>query len=179
MTLLGAAFALGLIVGGAVARDGGPQRQRRLDLARPQRSARADAGYGMRSARPRSAPRPRCAASRLDQRGLVPRGGRHGLDPPAHSASRLIRCSSQFVPRIDSLFQAIRPAVETRRDQTRTEIRALLTPPEQQRYDSMNRADDEQRKKMRDQGGRPGAVAPCSGSPGGPGPRGGFDRGPH
>ena len=34
----------------------------------------------------------------------------------------------------DSLFQTIRPAVETRREQTRTEIRALLTQVQQQRY---------------------------------------------
>jgi len=75
---------------------------------------------------------------------------------------------------MDSLFQQIRPAIETRREQTRTEVRMLLTPAEQVRYDSMNRADDDQRKKLRDQGPPSG---PCT-SPGGQGPRGGFDRGP-
>jgi hypothetical protein len=86
--------------------------------------------------------------------------------------------SKQIRPAVDSLFQTIRPAVELRREQARTEIRALLTSPQRERYDSMNRADDEQRKKVRDQGGPPpNGGGPCSGSPGGPGPRGGFDRG--
>ena len=84
-------------------------------------------------------------------------------------------------PKLDSLFQTIRPAIETRRGQTRTEIRALLTLPQQERYDSMNRVGDEQRKKTRDQGGNGpppnGGGGPCTNSSGGPGPRGGFDRG--
>jgi hypothetical protein len=54
-------------------------------------------------------------------------------------------------PQVDSLFESIRPAVETARQQARTEIRALLTPPQQQRYDSMMQAQDETRKTMRDQ----------------------------
>jgi hypothetical protein len=96
------------------------------------------------------------------------------LRQPMDSLRKRIR------PAIDSLFQTIRPAVELRREQTRTEIRALLTPPQRERYDSMNHADDAQRQKSRDQGGAPpngGGGGPCSGSPGGPGPRGGFDRG--
>lgn len=52
---------------------------------------------------------------------------------------------------MDSLWETVRPMVETRRQQTRTEVRALLTPPQQVRYDSMNQASDENRKKMRDQ----------------------------
>lgn len=52
---------------------------------------------------------------------------------------------------MDSLWESIRPAVETRRQQTRTEVRLLLTPPQQVRYDSMNQALDANRKKMREQ----------------------------
>ena len=52
---------------------------------------------------------------------------------------------------MDSLWESIRPAVEARRVQTRTEVRALLTPPQQERYDSMNHAIDENRKKLRAQ----------------------------
>lgn len=163
MTLLGLAFALGLIVGGGV-------------IVEAVRSG--NAGWIWRGR---------------------PGGGSYGasLDRKLHlhleSAKRdsitAISCrgmaamDSIRIPLrqpIDSLFQTIRPAVELRREQTRIEIRALLTPPQRERYDSMNRTDDEQRKKMRDQGGSPpngGGVGPCSGSPGGPGPRGGFDRG--
>jgi hypothetical protein len=55
-------------------------------------------------------------------------------------------------PQIDSLFEIIRPDVEARRQQTRAEIRALLTPPQQEKYDSINNAMDEQRRRMREQG---------------------------
>jgi hypothetical protein len=79
-------------------------------------------------------------------------------------------------PRIDSLYQPIKPAIETRRGQTRNEIRALLPAIGQQRYDSLNRADDAQRAG----GGAPGGGAgSCNNSPGGPGPRGGVNRGSH
>lgn len=83
-------------------------------------------------------------------------------------------------PQLDSAFQSIRGAVDARRAETRREIRALLTPAGQARYDSLNRAEDDQRRKARDQGGQPpGQGNPCTVTPGGPGPRGGFDRGPH
>lgn len=65
---------------------------------------------------------------------------------------------------MDSIYQIIRPDVEARRTQTRAEIRALLAPPQQQRYDSMVKAYDEQRRKMNEQRRRGGA--------------GGFGRGP-
>lgn len=51
-------------------------------------------------------------------------------------------------PQVDSLVESIRPAVETVRQRSRTEVRALLTPPQQTRYDSMNQAMDENRRKM-------------------------------
>jgi len=52
---------------------------------------------------------------------------------------------------MDSLWESVRPAVEARRLQTRADVRALLTPPQQVRYDSMTQASDANRKKMRDQ----------------------------
>jgi hypothetical protein len=61
---------------------------------------------------------------------------------------------------MDSLWESVRPAVETRRSQTRTDVRAILTPPQQARYDSMNREMDENRKKMRDQSPRGGSRGP-------------------
>lgn len=59
---------------------------------------------------------------------------------------------AQIRPQVDSLFEIIRPAVEARRQQSRTEIRALLTAPQRERYDSIVRADDENRRRMREQG---------------------------
>ena len=53
-------------------------------------------------------------------------------------------------PELDSLFETIRPDVEARRQQTRAEIRALLAPPQQEKYDSINRAMDEGRRRMRE-----------------------------
>ncbi len=54
-------------------------------------------------------------------------------------------------PQMDSLYETIRPDVEARRQQTRTEIRALLSPPHQEKYDSIIRAMDENRRRMREQ----------------------------
>lgn len=162
MTLLGLAFALGLVVGGAslamAARSG-----KAPWVSRSSRGTSRGGGYG----------------ASLDRRLQL------NLDPAKRDSITAIACRGMVVmdslrqqlrPSMDSLFQQIRPAIETRREQTRTEVRMLLTPAEQVRYDSMNRADDDQRRKMRDQG--PPGGGPCT-SPGGQGPRGGFDRGPH
>ncbi|HEY2805064.1 MAG TPA: hypothetical protein VGI92_04315 [Gemmatimonadales bacterium] len=163
MTLLGLAFALGLVVGGAslamAARSG-----KAPWILRGNRGIGRGNGYG----------------ASLDRRLQL------NLDLSKRDSITAIACRGMVVmdslrqqlrPSMDSLFQQIRPAIETRRAQTRTEVRMLLTPAEQVRYDSMNRADDDQRRKMRDQG-PPGGGGPCT-SPGGQGPRGGFDRGPH
>jgi len=52
---------------------------------------------------------------------------------------------------MDSLWESVRPAVEARRLQTRADVRAILTPQQQVRYDSMTQASDANRKKMREQ----------------------------
>jgi hypothetical protein len=178
MTTLGLIFLLGLIVGGGVViqavRSGNAGW-----IWRGRSSGRSGAGsYGAsldRRLHLNLEPAKRDSVTAVSCRGMAAMDSiRMPLRQPMDSLSKLIR------PAVDSLFQTIRPAVELRRDQTRNEIRALLTPPQRERYDSMNRADDEQRKKMRDQGGpqpNSGSGGPCSGSPGGPGPRGGFDRG--
>lgn len=179
MALLGLAFLLGLVVGGGV-------------MVQAARSGNAGwiwhgrtpgrpngASYGMsldRRLHLNLEPAKRDSITAISCRGMAAMDSlRMPLRQPMDSLSRKIR------PALDSLFQTIRPAVETRRAQTRTEIRALLTVPQQQRYDSMNRADDDQRKKARDQGGPSsgggGGSGPCTNNSGGPGPRGGFDRG--
>lgn len=57
-------------------------------------------------------------------------------------------------PQVDSLYEIIRPDVEARRQHMRTEIRALLTPPQREKYDSIVTKDDENRRRMREQGSR-------------------------
>jgi hypothetical protein len=165
MTVVGLAFALGLIVGGASMAMAGRSGKPPWFLRNGRGPGRGSGGYGVN----------------LDRRLRL------DLDLAKRDSITAIACRGMTVmdslrqplrQPMDSLFQQIRPAIETRRAQTRTEIRALLTAPQQARYDSMNRADDEQRKKVRDQG-PPGSGGPCTGSPGGQGPRGGFDRGPH
>ena len=182
MTLLGLAFLLGLILGGGVvvqaARSGNASW-----IMRGRGPGRGGGGGFSLSGVDRL--HLNLDQAKKDSIGLIACRGMAAMDsirapigPPMDSVYKTIR------PAIDSLFQTIRPAVELRREQTRTEIRALLTVPQQQRYDSMIHAYDEQRKKMRDQGGPPssggggGGGGPCSGSSGGQGPRGGFDRGP-
>lgn len=70
--------------------------------------------------------------------------------------------------KVDSVLQPYRAPVEASRTQTRNEIRALLSAPQQVRYDSLVKAADEMRRRRREQG--PGSG---SGSRGGPGDRGG------
>jgi hypothetical protein len=163
MALLGTAFALGLIVGGAslamAARAGNASW-----IWRGRSASRTGAGYGVRIDRNLKLG---LDAARRDSITAIWEHQRRDVDSLQRS----------IAPQVDSLFQIIRPAIETRRTETRNAIRALLTQPQQVKYDSMNAADDAQRRKMHDQAVRGGS--PGIGSPGGPGPRGGFDRGPH
>lgn len=180
MTLLGLAFLLGLIVGGGVVVQA--VRSGNASWVWRGRSWRRLAGgsYGANLARRLDLNldlAKRDSITAIACRGMAAMDSiRAPLSGPTDSLYKVIR------PTIDSLFQTIRPAIETRRAQTRTEIRALLSVPQQQRYDSMSRADDAQRKKAREQGGSPlggggGGGGPCTGSYSGPGPRGGFDGG--
>jgi hypothetical protein len=175
MTLLGLAFLLGVVVGGGIivraARSGNATwiwRGRNPGRTNPGFGTTLDRRLKLNLDQPR-----RDSITAIYCRSVAAMDSlRSPLRQPMDSLSRLIR------PATDSLFQTIRPAVEARRAQTRSEIRALLTVPQQQRYDSMNRAEDDQRKKLREQGGPPpNGGGPCSAGAGGQGPRGGFDRG--
>lgn len=176
MTLLGTAFVLGLIVGavtlGLLARGGRAGWLWYGKMRQP-----VSVGYGTTLARRLHADLDIVKRDSISVLWCHSEAAmdsiRQPIRGPSDSLFALIR------PRVDSLYQSIRPAVETRRSETRTEIRALLVAPQQQRYDSLNRAEDEQRKKSRDTGTPGASGGPCNGSPGGPGPRGGFDRGPH
>ena len=131
MVLLGLAFGLGLFAGGA----------------------------GMAVAA-------RAGKVEIDRRGSGNRGGGPGWmrelglnDTQRDSIMGIYRRDGQGVdslmrsirPQTDSLYDLIRPEVDARRAETRREVRLLLTPIQQERYDSMVRAYDAERQKMREQ----------------------------
>ncbi len=130
MVLLATAFGLGMVVGGAgmalAARSG------KVDI--PDRGTNGRGGPGwLRELKLDDAQRDTVMAIyRRDEKGI-------------DSVMRRIR------PQTDSLFDLIRPEVEARRTATRQEVRTLLTLPQQEKYDSMVKAYDEQRKRMREQ----------------------------
>lgn len=174
MTMLTIAFVLGLIVGGGVVIQAA--RSGSVSWLRGRTSGRSSGIYGA-TLGPLKLNLPQ---SKRDSITAIACRGMAAIDSllqptiqPRDSIERRIR------PAIDSLFQQVRPAIDRRREQTRAEIGALLTPAQRVRYDSMNQANDDRRKKMRDQGGpsQSGGGGPCSGNAGGQGPRGGFDRG--
>ncbi|MFI5358337.1 MAG: hypothetical protein ACHQ4G_13480, partial [Opitutales bacterium] len=138
MTLLVLAFVLGVVVGGGVVVEavrGGSGAW--IWRGRPGGRAGGGGSYGAaldRKLHLNLEAAKRDSITAISCRGMAAMDSiRSPLRQPMDSLSKLIR------PAIDSLFQTIRPAVELRRAQTRTEIRALLTPPQRERYDSMNR----------------------------------------
>ncbi len=131
MVLLGLAFGLGLFAGGAgmavAARSGKVEIDRRDNNGR-------GGGFGWMRELDLS------ETQRDSIMGIYRRDGK-GVD----SVMRSIR------PQTDSLFDLIRPEVDARRAETRREVRLLLTPIQQERYDSMVQAYDAERQKMREQ----------------------------
>lgn len=131
MVLLGVAFGLGLFAGGAgmavAARSG------KVEIDRRGTYTRGNGPGWMREL-------DLSETQRDSIMGIYRRDGQ-GVD----SLMRRIR------PQTDSLFDLIRPEVDARRAETRREVRLLLTPIQQERYDSMVQAYDLERQKMRDQ----------------------------
>ncbi len=171
MGLLATAFVLGLVVGGAGLAMAA-RRGHATWIWRNHGGPRPPAGYATRLSHTLHVdlvPATRDSINAAWCRGEVAMDSiRQPTRPSIDSLFQTIR------PRVDSVYQSIKPAVETRRAQTRTEIRALLPAIGQLRYDSLNRAEDDQRTRPAAQG-----AGPCTNSPGGPGPRGGVNRGPH
>jgi hypothetical protein len=171
MGLLAVAFAFGLIVGGA-------------SLATAARSG--SAGWIWRG----HTPPPRNNVdwgTRVDQRlhlGLTQSSKDSISSIAKRSMAAIDSIQRPLAPaldsvwlKLDSVWQRVAPAVADQRRTMRTQISALLSPLQKEKYDSMSKAEDEQREKAHDQA-RHGGPANMGG-PGGPGPRGGFDRGPH
>jgi Spy/CpxP family protein refolding chaperone len=131
MLLLGLAFGLGLFAGGAgmavAARSGKVEIDRRGTNGR-------GGGWGWMRELDLS------ETQRDSIMGIYRRDG-EGVD----SLMRSIR------PQTDSLFDLIRPEVDARRAETRRQVRTILTPIQQERYDSMVQAYDAERQKMREQ----------------------------
>lgn len=127
--LLGTAFALGFIAGGA-------------GMAAAARSGKVDIDHRGRGGRDGMAWLRELDVTQAQRDTITAIYRRDGAE--IESLMARIR------PQTDSLFERIRPQVETRRAETRREVRTLLLPPQQERYDSMVRAYDEQRRKMRE-----------------------------
>ncbi len=180
MTLLLAAFAVGLVVGAGgltmLVKANKADWLMRMGRSGPRQGA--GSGYGGVLDRRLHWG---LDATRKDSISAVARRGMAALDT----------IQQPLWPAIDSIWQRVAPAVDARRKQTRDEIRALLTPAQQQQYDSLNQADDAQRRKIHEQGGRGGrggrggpGGSGGQGGPGdggrggGPGPRGDFNRDP-
>ncbi len=177
MVLLAAAFGLGLVFGGA-------------SLALAARRGKADWIWRGSHGPARTPPAGSWAGS-LDQRlhlGLTPsvrdsinviaKRGRSEMDSITRSLGPAMDSLRQMV---DSVWQRVKPEVDARRNETRTEIKALLTPVQREKFDSANQVTDslrEQRRQTHDQHGRSGPRGD-RGPPGGPGGRGGFEGGPY
>jgi len=135
VVLLGAAFALGLAAGGA-----GMAMATRTGTVEIDRRGNGGRGAGwMRELQ--------LSDTQRDSVDSLYRQGYKGMD----SIVRRIR------PQTDSLFATIRPELDARRALTRDEVRKLLTAPQLERYDSMVRASDEQRRRSWDQRGNGGS----------------------
>jgi hypothetical protein len=127
--LLGAAFIVGLALGGAaVAMTSGKKGP-----------GRGPGGF--------------------DGRGGVP-GWMRVLDlsPDVRdSVLALYRCDGVEIdsihrsirPTMDSIYRLIKPAVDARRAETRAQVRAILNPVQQERYDSIVQSQDDQRRVSR------------------------------
>jgi hypothetical protein len=152
VVLLVVAFAVGIVVGGVALTSA--IRAGKADFAvRGERSP----GMGGPWRGPEWMRRLELADSVRDSVMVIARSGECAIDS-------MVR--NRIGVEMDSLWEAVRPEIETRRAQTRSETRALLSPTQQEIYDSMTKATDENRRKMREN-----PVSRCG--PGGMSGRGG------
>jgi Spy/CpxP family protein refolding chaperone len=148
VVLLGAAFLLGLVAGGAAMRmmdrSGGRPGNRHDCDVRHQRVCYWAGELQL-------------TTDQQESMLHVYRDGEARMD----SLQKTIR------PAMDSLFQAIRPGVDSQRHAIREMIRPLLTPEQREKYDSVNTAMDEQRRQGRERtsGGPSGSGGPSRGRP--------------
>lgn len=154
MVLLMAAFGVGVVAGGAGLTSA--IRNGKADFVFPSGRSPGSNGQGRQDWTKRFG----LEGELRDTVMAISRRGECGIDSIVRDAMGAT---------MDSLWEAVRPAVETRRAQTRTEIRALFSAEQQVRYDSLTKANDENRRKMREQG----RTGPCGqDGRGGGGPRG-------
>lgn len=141
MVLLGAAFLVGLVAGGAAMKamdkSGGRSGDRRNCEVRHQRVCFWAGELQL-------------TTEQQESMLGVYRQGEASMD----SIQRTIR------PAMDSLYQTIRPSVDSQRHVIRDLVRPLLTPEQREKYDSVNTAVDEQRRQGRERnnGGAPGGA---------------------
>lgn len=136
VVLLAAAFALGLAAGGAGMAMA--TRSGKVELDRRGNGGRGGGSPWMRELE--------LSATQRDSVDALYKQGQRGMD----SLIRRIR------PVTDSLFATIRPELDARRALTRNEVRKLLSATQLEKYDSMVRASDEQRRRTWEQRGNGG-----------------------
>lgn len=198
MTLLTVAFVVGVVVGGGAL--GMAVRAGKADWV--WRNSRPSGGRNASASQPRttygvyldSVLGLKLTPAAKDSITAIYRHGVARMD----SVNRASSANNQEMwLKVDSVLQPYRAPVEASRSQTRSEIRVLLSAPQQERYDSLIKATDEMRQRRRQQG--PGAGrgdgrgdggnrggsgnSPSGGEHGGPGgpgqpAGGGLDRGP-
>ncbi len=157
LVLLLVAFAVGIVVGGFALTSA--IRAGKADFAvRPGRGSASGGSWRGGSDWMR---RLELADTVRDSVMVVARNGECALDS-------IVR--GRIGAQMDSLWEAVRPEIETRRAQTRSETRTLLSPTQQEIYDSMTKATDENRRRMRSH-----PMSRCG--PGGMDGRGGGGRG--
>lgn len=154
VVLLAVAFGVGAVAGGVALTSA--IRMGKADFVYPAGRAPGSSGSGRQDWTRRIG----IEGELRDTVLAISRRGERGIDSIVRGRMR---------GSMDSLWESVRPEVETRRTETRTEIRALLSPVQQVSYDSLTKASDENRRRTRDQGGR--------GGPGGQDERGGGTRG--
>jgi hypothetical protein len=184
MTLLAAAFIVGVVVGGGAL--GMAVRSGKADWV--WRLGRGNARPGREDFATRLSRQLKLAPAQKDSIAAIYKRATVEMDSimtASFQTSRPMRL------KIDTLMQPFRASVDSSRTKMRADIRAVLAAPQQQSFDSMMKAVDDARRKQREAwgaggpGGQRGGNGPGAGSgagrggPGGAGqPGGGLDRGP-
>lgn len=137
VVLLGAAFLLGLVAGGAVMQV-------------------MDTSGGRPGDRDGCEVRNRQVCFWAEELQLTTEQQERLLTHYREGEVRLDSIHDLIRPQMDSLYQTIRPQVDSHRATFREGFRSLLTPEQREKYDSATAAMDEQRRQYRERNGGPG-----------------------
>jgi hypothetical protein len=180
MVLLGAAFAFGLIAGGASIAMAARRGKADWIWRGSRGPSRQSIGGGYAGALDQRLKLGLTAEVR-DSINVIAKRGMAEMDSIRKSISPALDSLRQSV---DSVWQRVAPQVDSGRNRTRSAIRDLLSPVQREKFDSANQAADQQRRRTHDQHNQHNRGGPRGqrgmGPPGGPGERGGgIDRDPY